>query len=694
MGRFVCSAIRRLLTPSPPISESVPDVSPQESPDVSSRESLASTIDYGRLLRWIKTCDSRHTATCITIPAADRPHQIPEWVIDTQDACIVPGRTATRYVALSYRWADALSESERLMLRRSNLAEFQQPGFLSEGVASRLPQVIRDTIDLIKKLDERFLWIDRLCIIQGDEQTRFQAEQMDEVYSGAYFTVIAAASSGLYGQGHSRQASSDSRLPRHSPLEALAEYHYSRLLKSKWAERGWTFQEQILSKRSILFLDHEVFWDCQHALWDEYKLDPDLAGSPNSYVTPYNEMARRLQSNSWPDFSLYIELVCLYNSRQLTDPGDALSAFSGILNRLGRSYPGGFVSGMPRLFLDAALLWQPFSRPERRTQENGGITPIRHLPSWSWCGWRCVVDPWSLRSGLAYIDREDTLPTCGSASTWRTENLVHWSVLSKDMTKKQILPEPSLLETYKSLLQGEGTNLPDGWSRRRKWLRVFFNHKSDPDTRFQHPVPTVQTPTDVPNQETWPFLVGEITRAMLRVRSILRPKDAIHAEAAPKISVFKLRQFTEGPDDIDDICSVVCLQDHRCRWAGILRLMGDDEIHVGADIELIAISSGSVAVSDLESSYEERIEKDGFWTYRGGLTGIFFDRSPSRSGSLLPLVSLGNPLNGAKGNEIYQFYNVLWIERKDGVAYRKAAGRVPKTIWEANCSSPARVVLG
>jgi hypothetical protein len=42
----------------------------------------------------------------------------------------------------------------------------------------------------------------------------------------------------------------------------------------------------------------------------------------------------------------------------------------------------------------------------------------------------------------------------------------------------------------------------------------------------------------------------------------------------------------------------------------------------------------------------------------------------------------------------YHFFNVLWIERKGDVAYRRAAGRVPKAVWEENCSKPIKVVLG
>jgi hypothetical protein len=41
-----------------------------------------------------------------------------------------------------------------------------------------------------------------------------------------------------------------------------------------------------------------------------------------------------------------------------------------------------------------------------------------------------------------------------------------------------------------------------------------------------------------------------------------------------------------------------------------------------------------------------------------------------------------------------EFYNVLWIEWKDGIAYRRARGWVPKDIWEAHSTGPVKVTLG
>jgi len=48
---------------------------------------------------------------------------------------------------------------------------------------------------------------------------------------------------------------------------------------------------------------------------------------------------------------------------------------------------------------------------------------------------------------------------------------------------------------------------------------------------------------------------------------------------------------------------------------------------------------------------------------------------------------------GPCGRE-YHFYNVLWIERRGQIAYRRAAGRVPKEVWDAECSPPMKIILG
>jgi hypothetical protein len=44
--------------------------------------------------------------------------------------------------------------------------------------------------------------------------------------------------------------------------------------------------------------------------------------------------------------------------------------------------------------------------------------------------------------------------------------------------------------------------------------------------------------------------------------------------------------------------------------------------------------------------------------------------------------------------EKYEFVNVLWVEWEDGIAYRKAYGRVMKSAWEAQNLESIDLVLG
>jgi len=43
---------------------------------------------------------------------------------------------------------------------------------------------------------------------------------------------------------------------------------------------------------------------------------------------------------------------------------------------------------------------------------------------------------------------------------------------------------------------------------------------------------------------------------------------------------------------------------------------------------------------------------------------------------------------------VCEFYNVLWIKRREGIAHRRACGWVPEYIWEAHVTGPVEVKLG
>lgn len=167
-----------------------------------------------------------------------------------------------------------------------------------------------------------------------------------------------------------------------APKVSVVRLH-GDLLASRWATRGWTCQEHMLSKRSIVFLDRAIFWDCQCSVWwlkhqGSHEPTPDCkgqvsTGSLNEETHETEEdLPQRLASFYAPNLALHRELVCPYNHRDLTCPQDALPAFSSVIDALIPSFHCGSTSGLTTPVLDVALTWQPFSKSKRRIAASSG----------------------------------------------------------------------------------------------------------------------------------------------------------------------------------------------------------------------------------------------------------------------------------------------------------------------------------
>ena len=107
----------------------------------------------------------------------------------------LPGNA--RYLALSYVWG----KMPFIQLTKSNAEMLKRKGSLKE---QKLPRTIEDAINLVSLLDERYLWVDALCIVQDDIVSKMeQIAQMDRIYLCAALTIVSAggteANSGLSG---------------------------------------------------------------------------------------------------------------------------------------------------------------------------------------------------------------------------------------------------------------------------------------------------------------------------------------------------------------------------------------------------------------------------------------------------------------------------------------------------------------
>jgi len=261
-------------------------------------------------------------------------------------------------------------------------------------------------MQMCQDLGQRYLWVDSLCIVQND--TEFQKQQidiMDEIYASASFTIIAAAGdnadSGLPGVNKwSREVQRQiitiqdvevsNTVPR---LKPTAE-------RSPWNTRGWTYQEQMFSKRAIFLTEVQAFFACSMGV--EYELKDRLL--PNTYpVERFQNLAsqQQLSEHKRPLMIAYSKSVTEYTLRSLTNQADILRAFVGVTNNMARHCGQPFFYGLPASDFDAALLWQ-----------SSGETLLRNisdvvLPSWSWA---------SCQGAIKYtfvehiINQEATLP--------------------------------------------------------------------------------------------------------------------------------------------------------------------------------------------------------------------------------------------------------------------------------------------
>lgn len=359
----------------------------------------------------------------------------PEWVIDVNEGCIIPGEGIDRYIALSYTWGTDVSLDNYGMtkakvsrevatkLLESNLSDFQNPGFLHHDSNVQLSQTIKDAIELVAGLEMGYLWVDCLCLIQDAPDIRKKVEKMDEVYSGAYFTLVAAVDSTLSEAFNSPDVSEHNKQPEPEQL-------FECLQQSRWAQRGWTFQEAILSRRIVIFVEGHVFWDCPSCVWNpnDPKKDTHPVSRGNDWAISTNSYQRSREVDLFtPNFGTWFELICLYNHRQFTYPQDIIDAFSVIVNLLSPGFLAGFVYGLPFDRLDVAMSWQPRQTTQRRKPMAG--SRMRYLPSWSCFGWDCQVNPYSLRSGLPGLTLGDGID---HAASWRTYPFATWSLVPRD----------------------------------------------------------------------------------------------------------------------------------------------------------------------------------------------------------------------------------------------------------------------
>lgn len=333
------------------------------------------TFDVQLVKNWITHCHSEHGDHCKKLPVTP-PEEFK--LIDVENLCIIEASESVRYIALSYVWGSS-STGRDLQLVRSNLTQLQRCRGLDK---SALPDVIVDAMTLCTDLGERYLWVDRLCIIQDDPMSKHgQILNMDLIYGMAAFTIVCALEGsdvpGIPGVNtRPRRSSLHSRKwSYHSDGYTVEPDFYDVVNRSIWNTRGWTFQERLMSPRCLYITEYQVYFNCPQLLFQE-----DLGGI--SYSRATNSVQSPLV-NVW-DATMrkhYFDYVMDYTSREFSYESDVLNAFTGVSNVLASHMQTDFYFGLPEKHLLRAMLWEHIEHRQRRQ----GAPP--EIPSWSWATW-------------------------------------------------------------------------------------------------------------------------------------------------------------------------------------------------------------------------------------------------------------------------------------------------------------------
>jgi len=233
-------------------------------------------VDISLPRRALDNCIKNHGSFCEVGKPPELKHIR---VIDVDHRTVVPYPDGCNYFALSYVWGGVMPT----------------PGALEAGT---LPQTLEDAITVTKKMGWHYLWVDALCIDQTQHPTpeqkadkEQQLKMMDMIYSSATLTLIAMAGTnsnvGLPGVVATN--------PRVTQIkESIGGLTFftvpptvtAERTVSTWASRAWTLQEEVLSRRHLIFTTNQLEFHCSRQSIPE-SLDTDtLAG----WVSPLPEI--------------------------------------------------------------------------------------------------------------------------------------------------------------------------------------------------------------------------------------------------------------------------------------------------------------------------------------------------------------------------------------------------------------------
>ncbi|MCJ1384570.1 hypothetical protein MMC17_007687 [Xylographa soralifera] len=390
-------------------------------------------VDVAVLRHWLSNCEDSHVEPYyMWRSSTGEPHNVEGMnLIDVDRRCVTRAPPRARYVALSYVWGPPSLQSFQALKSKFIRSEDQVWEMV---LPPKLPNTIEDTIQVVQAMGERFLWIDSLCITQGDQEAReTQIAYIYFIYNNAVMTIVAASGSivdaGLPGwKDTPRSIQSVENVQGIELVTALPPVHVC-IKHSPWFNRAWTLQERFFSRRLLVFTENQVYFQCATGNWcedirgrDTMDARRDLAfikAQGKSHLrAPEEPLFPRSETSTLGPYQMsgmerlhigYPAILSVYTTAKLTNSSDILRAVVGIARAMEPNW-GTFVCGLPEKAFDEALLWtheSPLTR--RRAFDTGSVIKGRFFPTWSWVGWH---------GGIRYVNHGADFSKARSRIIW------------------------------------------------------------------------------------------------------------------------------------------------------------------------------------------------------------------------------------------------------------------------------------
>jgi hypothetical protein len=239
-----------------------------------------------------------------------------------------------------------------------------------------------------------------MCIVQNDPiDWAEQSADMASIYQGAYMTICATGSQDDNGGCYSGVPPSSQPQPLQVRKRNGMEYevyvsavglekrhvpHWNQSADDDVAvnfpllQRGWTYQERLLSKRLIHFAKGELMWECAEFSDCECSAEPPGQNSlfKNRVDKKNHQEALYEDENRLKRY--WNEIVMVYSGLHLSFGKDRLPALSGVAKQMLHSRKGDqYLAGMWKKSIVYDLCWRSWKGESRR--------PVSYrAPSWTW----------------------------------------------------------------------------------------------------------------------------------------------------------------------------------------------------------------------------------------------------------------------------------------------------------------------